>query len=196
MLGTGAYIIIYELGTPHWHPIVLVYSPSKSEGIISDLGASWDKGLDLDLQQGLKIKTEPTLDHTWPILGPFDISSCPDPKPRKKFMCGGWVQTKNRIGYSSGRSRSLSFEFSGLDLTWLWPFWPSPDLHLTWTWAQQYQQLLFQLNSNFIPVCILNCLIIGVKWFRRNVSVSLWSFGCFLALFLPAQPNWTRVKQG
>ena len=31
-------------------------------------------------------------------------------------------------------SRSLSFEFSELDLTWLRHSWPSPDFHLTFTW--------------------------------------------------------------
>ena len=30
MLGTWAYVIISELGAPHYHPMVLGYSPSKS----------------------------------------------------------------------------------------------------------------------------------------------------------------------
>ena len=45
------------------------------------------------------------------------------------------------------RSKSLSFEFSELDFSWLWPSWPSPDPHLTWTWTWAWQSWDWQLIS-------------------------------------------------
>ena len=60
---------------------------------------------------------------------------------------GWWVGlNQNRVLL---RSKSLSFEFSELDLTWLWPSWPSPDLHLTWTWTRA-RQLNQSINQFYL----------------------------------------------
>ena len=80
-------------------------------------------------------------DHLWPYLShtnPSQVNvTCLGPfKAKIKFVWwvgGGWVKTKNRVML---RSKSLSFELSELDFAWLWPSWPSPDLHpspFTWT---------------------------------------------------------------
>ena len=52
-------------------------------------------------------------------------------KAKKKVCVVGGGENQNSVLL---RSRSLSLKFSELDLTWLWPSWPSPDLHLTFTW--------------------------------------------------------------
>ena len=63
-------------------------------------------------------------------------------KSQKEVCGGGWlwrvVKTKNIVWL---RSKSLSFEFSELDFVWLWPSWPSPDPHLTWTWPEPGPEL-------------------------------------------------------
>ena len=60
-------------------------------------------------------------------------------KSPKKVCGGGWVvKTKNRVLL---RSTSLSFEFSKLDFSWLWPSSPSPD-----PWPELDNSILFYLS--------------------------------------------------